>query len=156
MDLKETIRRRKATAAAKTQNLPEVADVEAMKQAEAIAADWRAGVATLDPSSPPDHAPARWWADTCEAATSFCDEWGLEAAAKGWDAHSLFGASKARPYARTDLCGLCGFMARKRVVGITDKAVELAVVWHEDARQVYRREDLASKPGGALLWELRP
>ncbi len=123
-------------------------------RAEATAAEWRARVELLDPDHPPAHAPDRWWEDVCLGAVTFCDDWAVQAVLMGWDAHSLFGADRARPYARTDMCGLVGFLPRKQVIAMTEDEVTLVVAWHQDARQVYRRVDLASRPGVVLLWEL--
>ena len=124
--------------------------------AEATAAEWKSRVELLDPERPPSHAPDRWWEDVCGCAVTFCEEWGVQAVLLGWDAYSLFGADRARPYARTDMCGLVGFLPRKQVVAMTEDTVTMAVAWHEDARQVYRRVDLSRTPGAVLLWELRP
>lgn len=87
-------------------------------------------------------------------AVTFCAEWGVQAAQLGWDAHSLFGANRHRPYARLDQCGLVGFLSRKRVIAMTGADVLMEVAWGPGAQRRYCRKDLCRAPGAVPLWQL--
>jgi hypothetical protein len=124
----------------------------------AIPRPWAEGYAAMQHSKPPPWAAQRpgVWTDLVNAVGLFLDRWGAQAAALGWDAEDLFGASPAAPLARVDQLGLAFFLGGGReVIAMTVDKVSIKLP--SGVVQTFRRPHKnARAPRTAPIWELVP
>jgi hypothetical protein len=117
----------------------------------AAVAEWRAGIASLDPNRPPTGFPAPWWRGLIRDAELFLSVWGKQAADLGWTTLDLFGAHRKAPAANFSCMGLLLVIRGGRVVALTSETAKIEQ--QSGARLTYTRRP--AEVGCVALWELR-
>jgi hypothetical protein len=101
-------------------------------------AEWREGLAALDPNHPPAGIAAPLWRATIRDAELFLATWGRQAANLGWTTLDLFGAHSLAPGARYSCMGLLLLIRGGRVVALTTASA--AIEQQSGARLTYTRQ----------------
>jgi hypothetical protein len=100
---------------------------------------WAEGFARLNPDHPPGDVPPKHWQQFVDDAGRFLDgPFCAVAMALSWGPYDLFGADRARPFARIDPAGLLWLLHGDRLIALTESTATIET--KTGARQTYRRK----------------
>jgi hypothetical protein len=123
-------------------------------QGDPVLLEWVRGVARLDLGrAPRDVPPHRWQqlVSDCETFKTSVENWAARATATGWDAMSLFGCYRERPFGRLGSAGLLWNVAGGQLIRLhSDWAV---IETPNGAQQTFHRRPVFVHL--VLAWELR-
>lgn len=81
----------------------------------------------------------------------FLDEWGMKAAALGWQAHDLFAVHRVAPTGRYDCMGLLPLLQRDTVIALSENTAKLRTP--HNATQTFTRTPF-NPDVACMVWEL--
>jgi hypothetical protein len=117
--------------------------------------DWAEGYARLSEMAPPGDVPLHRWQRFVDDVGRFLDDgWARRAVALGWAALAVFGADRAKPFARIDHAGLLWLVNGGRFVALTKDSASIEPQGGGAVQRFFRR---AAEQGAVVLaWELEP